>query len=285
MIGIMNNGNSIQTISSFSPSGSFPIDDRMVVDTIEDRDNISNPYIGLLTYVKANNTYYQYTENGWIVGISKIHYVSGIPNRSLGGINDWAISDSGNLYYKELSSTGVASWVSKAIMGGGGSGTSETVTIAHSYTSIEQMENNVNIVSDGELAIINSNDENNGSLYRRVTLNGNPMWKLLANISGPKGEKGDNGTSSTIRINSVITGDPNSEASIENVGTDTDLSLNITIPRGQKGFNGDKGEKGDPGDPAIINDKKAINGVINLTLDDIPDGGERILNNVIVEDF
>ena len=33
------------------------------------------------------------------------------------------------------------------------------------------------------------------------------------------------------------------------------------------------------------NDKKAVNGVINLTLDDIPDGGERILNNIIVEDF
>lgn len=282
MIGIQNNGNSIQTISSFSPSGSFPIDDRMVVDTIEDRNNISNPYIGLITYVKADKTYYQYTEKGWVVGISKIHYVSGIPNRDLGGINDWAISDSGNLYYKELSSNGVASWVSKAIMGGGG-GTTESITIAHSYTSIEQMENNANTVNDGELAIINSSDTDNGSLYKKITLNGNPMWKLLANLSGPKGEKGEDGKSSTIEINSVITGDPNSEVSIENVGTDTNLSLNITIPRGQKGFTGDKGDKGDPGDPAIINDKKAVNGVINLTLDDIPDGEERGLT--VLEDF
>lgn len=284
MISIMNNGNSIQTISSFSPSGSFPIDDRMVVDTIEDRDNISNTYIGLITYVKSDNTYYQYTEKGWIVGIPKIHYVSGIPNKSLGGINDWAISDSGNLYYKELKGNTV-SWTSKAIMGGSGDKTSGSITIAHSYTSIEQMENSINIVNDGELAIISSNDENNGSLYKKITLNNNPMWRMLASLSGPKGDKGEDGKSSTIEINSVNTGDPNSEVIIENVGTDTNLSLNITIPRGQRGYNGDKGDKGDPGEPSIVNGKEAVNGFINITLDDIPDGDERILNNIVVEDF
>lgn len=284
MVAIMNNGNCIQTISSFSPSGTFPIDDRMVVGTIEDRNNISNPYIGLITYVKSDNTYYKYNGKGWEVAISKIHYVSGIPSRDLGGINDWAISDTGNLYYKEVSNNGSVSWVSKAIMGGG-NGTTETLTIAHSYSSVAQMEENVDIAKDGDLAIISSDNDDNGSLYRRITLNSNPIWKLLANLSGPKGDKGQDGESSTIEINSVITGDPNTDAKIENVGTEKDLSLNITIPRGQKGMVGDKGDKGDPGDPSIINDKKAVNGVINLTLDDIPDGDKRLLNNVIVEDF
>ena len=60
MIAVMDNNNGTQIISSFTPTGNFPIDDRFVVDTIEDRDNIKNVYDGLITYVKSNNTYYQY---------------------------------------------------------------------------------------------------------------------------------------------------------------------------------------------------------------------------------
>lgn len=54
-----------------------------------------------------------------------------------------------------------------------------------------------------------------------------------------KGEKGD--PTATIQINSVTTGEPGTNASINNVGTKNNMKLNIVIPRG------DKGEKGEDG--------------------------------------
>ncbi len=49
-------------------------------------------------------------------------------------------------------------------------------------------------------------------------------------------EKADNGEfTGTIRIGDVTTGEPGTQASVENVGTDKDAVLNITIPKGETG--------------------------------------------------
>lgn len=86
----------------------------------------------------------------------------------------------------------------------------------------------------------------------------------LAALKGPKGdqgekgsqgEKGTPGAAATITVGTVTTGEPGTEAIVENAGTSAAATLNFTIPRGAKGDKGDtgsqgeRGEKGDPGEP------------------------------------
>lgn len=56
-----------------------------------------------------------------------------------------------------------------------------------------------------------------------------------------KGDKGDKGDAGTIAINSVKTLPAGSEATVENVGTDSAAKLNIGIPQGETGDKGDTG--------------------------------------------
>lgn len=67
------------------------------------------------------------------------------------------------------------------------------------------------------------------------------------NIKGVKGDKGDTGeqglqgiagNAATIRIGSVYTGEPGTNASVTNSGTSTNAILNFTIPRGNPGSGG-----------------------------------------------
>ena len=63
-------------------------------------------------------------------------------------------------------------------------------------------------------------------------------------IQGVKGDKGDTGEqglqgiAATIRIGSVYTGEPGTNASVTNSGTSTNAILNFTIPRGNPGSGG-----------------------------------------------
>lgn len=52
-------------------------------------------------------------------------------------------------------------------------------------------------------------------------------------LKGDKGDKGD--PTATIEINQVLTGEAGTEVSIDNIGTDVNMRLNITIPRGEIG--------------------------------------------------
>lgn len=58
------------------------------------------------------------------------------------------------------------------------------------------------------------------------------------NIKGEQGVAGKDGTAATVAIGTVTTGDPGSNASVTNVGTDTAAVFDITIPRGDKGTDG-----------------------------------------------
>lgn len=56
--------------------------------------------------------------------------------------------------------------------------------------------------------------------------------------TGAKGDRGATGAAATIRIGTVTTGAPGSEAIVTNVGTANDAVLNFTIPRGNPGSGG-----------------------------------------------
>ena len=78
-------------------------------------------------------------------------------------------------------------------------------------------------------------------------------------IKGEKGDKGDTGAqgiqgaqgvageSATITVGDVQTGTPDTQASVVNVGTETEAIFNFVIPQGVTGAKGDKGDKGDAG--------------------------------------
>ena len=66
-------------------------------------------------------------------------------------------------------------------------------------------------------------------------------------FQGIQGEKGDKGDVATIQVGAVTTGEPNTEAKVENTGTSGNAVLNFTIPKGDKGDKGEKGDKGDRG--------------------------------------
>jgi hypothetical protein len=57
-------------------------------------------------------------------------------------------------------------------------------------------------------------------------------------MTGKDGVDGKDGAAATIAIGTVTTGEPGSNASVTNVGTDTAAVLAISIPRGDKGVDG-----------------------------------------------
>lgn len=56
--------------------------------------------------------------------------------------------------------------------------------------------------------------------------------------TGPTGSDGDDGQAATIRIGTVTTGDPGTEATVVNSGTEQDAVLDFTIPQGKNGSGG-----------------------------------------------
>ncbi len=82
----------------------------------------------------------------------------------------------------------------------------------------------------------------------------------VSNVPGPRGERGlpgrdsttpgPQGKAATIRVGSVITLPEGSQATVENVGTESDVILVFGIPVGATGAKGEsiKGDKGDPGE-------------------------------------
>lgn len=74
--------------------------------------------------------------------------------------------------------------------------------------------------------------------------NSGTIENAVLNFGIPKGHDGTNGidgtdgTAATIAIGTVTTGEPGSNASVTNVGTDTAAVLDISIPRGDKGVDG-----------------------------------------------
>ena len=60
----------------------------------------------------------------------------------------------------------------------------------------------------------------------------------IQGVKGDTGEQGLQGIAATIRIGSVYTGKPGTNASVTNSGTSTNAILNFTIPRGNPGSGG-----------------------------------------------
>lgn len=65
---------------------------------------------------------------------------------------------------------------------------------------------------------------------------------------GPQGPQGDPGAAATVRVGTVTTGEPGTDAIVTNSGTESAAVLDFTIPRGETGSVGPRGPKGDTGE-------------------------------------
>lgn len=84
-------------------------------------------------------------------------------------------------------------------------------------------------------------------------------WKNNGPIQGPAGPQGENGLdgkAATVRVGSVTTGEPGSQASVSNGGTESDAVFNFTIPRGADGRDGAEGPAGADGKSAYQSAKE-----------------------------
>lgn len=70
-------------------------------------------------------------------------------------------------------------------------------------------------------------------------------------IQGPQGVQGEAGEAATIQVGTVSTGEPGTEASVTNGGTENAAVFNFIIPRGEQGIQGPQGEPGPKGEQGI----------------------------------
>lgn len=105
---------------------------------------------------------------------------------------------------------------------------------------------------------------------------------------GPQGPKGDTGPEgpqgpgATITIGNVTTGEPGTDASVENVGSETDAILNFTIPRGDNPDTSNFYTKTET-DAAIATAIKNIGTLVygqNATASSITNGGTGVIGNL-----
>ncbi len=112
-----------------------------------------------------------------------------------------------------------------------------------------------NAEQSANIAVDKAEEAQNIALKPPMIRNGN--WWIWNEQSGDYTDSGID-ASTSLSIADTITGEPGTEASVENIGTESDLILRFTIPRG---------EKGELGSVDSVNSKT---GVVELTAEDIP---------------
>lgn len=108
----------------------------------------------------------------------------------------------------------------------------------HTKAAIDNCEaarQNANIAADSANSATQNADESAANA-NAAAQNANAAATNANNVSEQLIEQAENGTfSSTISDVSVITGDPGTEASVQNIGTAKDANLVFTIPKGEIG--------------------------------------------------
>ena len=105
--------------------------------------------------------------------------------------------------------------------------------------------------------------ENTEELQGQLVANGNIVASMVSQ-KGAKGDKGDTGNAATIAVGTVTTGSPGTQATVTNVGTNTDAIFDFVIPRGQDGSGGGGGgdmykSTYDQNDNGIVDNAEKVN--------------------------
>lgn len=155
-------------------------------------------------------------------------------------------------------------------------------SIYRTFGSVDEM--NSGFASDGvpsgAFVIITTSDpeeEDNGKVY----VKGDSAYQFITDMS----TEGIQGPAGTITITQTITGEPGTQASVENQGTAENAQLVITIPRGDKGDPGEDGKAatvsiagvttGEPGtDAQVTNEGDETNASLRFVIPKGEDGAD-----------
>lgn len=95
--------------------------------------------------------------------------------------------------------------------------------------------------------IVDQNHEPKDGLFCNVIVRDPVQQNTWIYDSNGIYSEGTAGKAATITVGATTTGEPGTNAKVENVGDVSQAVLNFTIPRGDKGDKGDKGDQGDTG--------------------------------------
>lgn len=90
----------------------------------------------------------------------------------------------------------------------------------------------------------------------------------------------------SVEVGTTTTGNPGTQASVENTGTDKEVVLNFTIPKGEKGDKGNTGARGPQGEQGEKGDKgdkgdKGEDGAKTVTVEDLLEEGVKVATLII----
>lgn len=95
--------------------------------------------------------------------------------------------------------------------------------------------------------IVDQNHEPKDGLFCNVIVRDPVQQNTWIYDSNGIYSEGTAGKAATITVGATTTGEPGTDAKVENVGDVSQAVLNFTVPRGDKGDKGDKGDQGDTG--------------------------------------
>ena len=227
----------VPSLTGFDILCKLPMDLRTVVDTYEDLFRIEYPYESLIVYVKDEKTFYQYmgddAEYKWEPTNQQVFLsTSGeAPDISMGQWNDIVIDvTTGNFYRKYKN----VRWELIGQIVGGGTFVEEW-EVGTTYPAGSIVHHNDKYWKSEEET---SSEPGTDDTWSETTIGGG--------IPGPAGPPGD---AATIVIVDTLTGQPGTEALVENLGDKQNARLRFTIPAGE------------PGDSANVDDTLSIPGM------------------------
>ena len=130
-------------------------------------------------------------------------------------------------------------------------GSAQTFSL-EAETHAENAEKSATAAKTSEDNAATSADEAKNISIKMPIIGDNGNWFTWNVESGEytdtgKPSRGASGSSATISVGSTTTGTPGTQASVTNSGTNMNVILDFTIPKGEKGDKGDKGDTGEQG--------------------------------------
>lgn len=207
------------TLTGFDVLCSLPLDLRTRVETYGQLSEMMYPYDGLVTFVRDEKTFFEYHEGeGWTPTNQKVYLTmtGKEPTLDVGSWNDITIDIKSGIFWQKHQNI---RWEEKGrfIAGSGfidkwGAGTYGAGSVVYHGSKFWKATSDT------------TSEPGTDSTWEETTVGGG--------IPGPVGPAGDAGT---IAIVDVVTGEPNTPATVENLGDAQNARLRITIPRGEKG--------------------------------------------------
>lgn len=255
--------NGAPSISGFDVLANIPSDWRTLVDTIEDRDTMLYPYDGLITYVKAEHSFFRYNSNGeWVPTNQQVYITSTgkTPDLDLGAWNDICIDLKSNIFYQKHQNI---RWEEKGRIIGG------SLILKYSDTTVYKTDDLVlydNVVykalKDNIVGITPGTDTS--------------AWEVTDAAGGIPGPVGPAGDAATIEIVGTEVVDDVKDVTVVNLGDKQNARLLFKVPGGEavRGPKGDTGATGAQG-PAGTDGRAAT-----ITLGNVTPGNRFSITNV-----